>query len=226
MVQGSQSVLPTARLPWRFQHRIHTGLLVLLLAYILGSALRAAYFHGAMPFSQGFQWPQTSTHTALARSFLVRIPSTASVSAQSALVPHLSHRTHIYLFPYAATTADYVLLDVTSDIYPLYSSSDYIRTVKRLLLSGTEGIVAAQDGYILLKRSVPAPRLSSSPVVPSGSVDPTILVPNLPDPFCSYIVASSRPIPHPVDVAFQRLHTASSTLGLRGFEIDAPNPFS
>jgi uncharacterized membrane protein len=225
--QWSQSTPSMHPLQWRFQRRIHAGLLVLLLVYILGSALRAAYFHGDMPFSQGFQWPQTSTHTALARSLLARIPSTASVSAQSALVPHLSHRTQIYLFPYAATTADYVLLDVTSDIYPFYSSSDYIRTVKQLLLSGTYGVVAAQDGYLLLKRGVPAPGLSSlSPARPGDPVDPAILIPNLPDPFCSYIVAPSQLIPHPVEVTFQRLHTASPTLGLRGFEVYAPNPFS
>jgi uncharacterized membrane protein len=225
-VQWSQSRLPASSSQWLFQRRIHTGFLALLLLYILGSALRAAYFHGNMPFSQGFQWPQTSSHTALARSLLTRIPSTASVSAQSALVPHLSHRTHIYLFPYAATTADYVLLDVTSDIYPFYSSSDYIRTVKQLLLNGTHSLVVAQDGYILLKHGVSAPGASSSPAVPVDSADSAILTPNLPDSFCSYIVAPSRPIPHPVDVAFQRLHTASPTLGLRGFEIDAPNPFS
>ncbi len=224
--QWNQSRLSTSSFQSLFQRRIHTGFLALLLLYILGSASRAAYSHGNMPFSQGFQWPQTSAHTALARSFLARIPSTASVSAQSALVPHLSHRTHIYLFPYAATTADYVLLDVTSDIYPFYSSSDYIRTVKQLLLNGTHGIIASQDGYILLKLGVPAPGLSSSPVAPIGSVDPVILTPNLPDPFCSYIVAPSQQIPHPVNVTFQRLHTASPTLGLLGFEIQAPNPFS
>jgi uncharacterized membrane protein len=98
-------------------------------------------------------WPSASAHTCLAYDLLAMIPPHVSVSAQSWLVPHLSERMDIYQFPSGEERADYVLLDVTSGwYYPFNDASDYVSAFQQLLRSGDFEILAAQDGYLLLRR--------------------------------------------------------------------------
>lgn len=129
--------------------------LFILLAITMFGTLRHDQTYGVMPYSQGFAWPRVTAHDSLAQRFIAMIPADASVSAQSSLVPHLSRRANIYMFPYADNYADYILLDVTSDFYP-YAPADYRAVVKNLLLQGNYDIVAAENGYLLLKRGRPA----------------------------------------------------------------------
>jgi hypothetical protein len=207
---------------WKWSRLVHAGLLGLLLVFAVGSTVRADYAHSSMPFAQGFTWPQSTPHTALAQRFIDMIPRDASVSAQSELVPHISHRTNIYLFPYGDDRSDYIFLDVTGDVYPFYGSQPYIHEVKKVLLDSDYGIVAAQDGYLLLKRGLPPPGISPySPVKSSSSVDN--LLPNLPAQFCSYVQVSPQQVLHPLDVAF---HPGSSGMNLVGYSVAAANPFS
>ena len=134
--------------------------------------------HCSLPFSQGFRWPTPSAHTALAQQFIDKIPPDMFVSAQSELVPHLSHRSDIYLFPYAVDQAQYIFLEVTSDVYPYYSFHDYLQAVKNTLSSGQYGIIAAQDGYLLLGHGLPltdTASCSADPYTNSGPVLSSLL---------------------------------------------------
>ena len=141
------------------QRLVPACLLTVLLTFVLFNAVKADYsFYGHLPFSSGFQWPSTSAHTALAQRFIDMIPPTASVSAQNKLVPHLSHREKIYLFPYASESADYIFLDINGDIYPYPNVSQYMSDVQKVMASGNYGVLAAQDGYVLLKRGLPPSR--------------------------------------------------------------------
>ena len=148
--------------------RVKVGLLALLVVYLLALVIHYDTLQGPMPISKEFQWPAVTSHEILAQEFIKAIPSTASVSAQSALVPHVSHRSQIYLFPYGdgVTTpayAKYIFLDMTSDPYPYYDANTYKGEVKKVLQSGKYGIVQQQDGYVLLKRGLsPIPSISSS----------------------------------------------------------------
>ena len=155
---------------WQYTDFMKGGMLAVLLGLVLFSSVRSDFFyHGHMPFSQGFSWPTPSAHTALAQQFIDKIPTDMSVSAQSQLVPHLSHRSDIYLFPYAVDQAQYIFLDVTSDVYPYYSFHDYLQAVKNTLSSGQYGIIAAQDGYLLLGRGLP---LTDTVSCPTNEQDP------------------------------------------------------
>ncbi len=162
-----------------------------------------------------------SAHTDLAQHFIDMIPADASVSAQSALVPHISHRSHIYLFPYGDDYADYVFLDVTSDIYPFFSH-DYIAAAKKVLLSGHYGILAAQDGYLLLKRGLPPPSISSDSPFQGG--EKALL--NLPDSFCSFERVSPQEITNPLQVMFANTGSPAATMNLLGYGVAAPFIFS
>ncbi|HKV83618.1 MAG TPA: DUF2079 domain-containing protein, partial [Ktedonobacterales bacterium] len=128
-----------------------------LLALLLLVSLFTLYEQrkiGYTPLATGYAWPQQTAHSRLAGEFIALIPANASVSAQSNLVPHLSHRRNIYLYPYEATQARYVLLDTTGgDIYP-YNSQPlaYWTSVRAMLANPAYRVVKQEDGYILLER--------------------------------------------------------------------------
>ena len=205
-----------------------TGLLVLLTGYILVSVIRADVSKGVTPFTQGFVWPQSSAHTALAQTFIKDIPPTASISAQSSLVPHISHRADIYLFPYDAANADYIFLDVTSDLYPFVNSVDYIRAAKELLLDGKHGVVAARDGYLLLQRGLASPGISPFSMVDlSDAPDTSDVLPELPKRFCSFVKPAPKSITHPVQVTFsQHVADSSGSMNLIGYSAGVPSKLS
>jgi Predicted membrane protein len=212
---------------------IQTLVVAVLVLFALGSSLRTNYyFHGQLPYAIGFSWPQQDAHTALAQHFIDMIPPDASVSAQSKLPPHMSHRQHIYLFPYADTVADYVLLDVTGDIYPYFQATpyagekdnhgyagDYTSEVKRVLASGKYGVVAAQDGYLLLKKGLPAPQVLSG-----SQNNPGDLAFALPASFCSNIYVTPKDVTNPVSVEFTRSDVGALTLV--GYQVGASSPLS
>ncbi|MDY7075606.1 MAG: DUF2079 domain-containing protein [Chloroflexota bacterium] len=69
---------------------------------------------------------------------LQQIPADAVVAAQSPLVPHLSHRKQIYLFPWipGGVQPDYVVLDREMNTYPTVLEA--YRSLFYRLLAGTE----------------------------------------------------------------------------------------
>ena len=84
------------------------------------------------------------------------IPPDASVSTLSRLVPHLASREQIYLYPTVAG-ADYILFDTAldADFFPLISRDPRGEAIERLLpfvASGEYGLLAGQDGVLLLQR--------------------------------------------------------------------------
>jgi hypothetical protein len=197
-------------------------LFVLLIFTLLG-VLRHDRTYGVLPYSQDFIWPQVTAHDALAQRFIDMIPATASVSAQSSLVPHLSQRTNVYLFPYADDQADYDFLDVTSDNYP-YGPVDYRNTVRTLLLHGNYGIVASGDGYLLLKHGLPRPGLSPR----SPASDGSDALPNLPPAFCSFTQVAPQTGTTPLQVDFLPQQASGQTMGtvsLVGFQVNRPGAF-
>jgi uncharacterized membrane protein len=171
-----------------------------LLALTALMSLRAQRLHGDSPLAQGFTWPQVTQHTLLANSLIQLIPPDASVSAQSDLVPHLSHRRQMYLFPYGEHEAQYVFLDVTGNTYPQGDPSAYVSGVQALLASGQFGLVAARDGYLLLKRLPPNSGTSASALT-------------LPPEFYSFTEVTATQVPHPLAVTY------GSSLQLVGYAI-------
>lgn len=204
---------------------LYAGVLSVILLGTTFFAVRADYtFNGKLPFSQGFSWPQTTPHTDLAARFIAMIPADASVSAQSALVPHISHRQSIYLFPYADNQADYIFLDVSGDVYPFFNSYSYDHEVKRVLMSGKYGVVSAQDGYLLLKRGSPPPGISPFSVTQNSAQLDDVL-PNLPPSFCTFLQVTPDQIIRPAQATFSTADSSSS-MNLVGYNVSAANPFS
>jgi uncharacterized membrane protein len=207
----------------RLDRWVRPLMLIILSGFVLFTVVREDIPYGALPVTRGFTWPRITYHERLAQHFLNMIPNSASVSAQSSLVPHLSERKSIYLFPYQDDSADYIFLDTTSVVYPLGSLS-YINQVKQVVLGGNYGVVAAQDGYLLLKKGLPAPRISSlSPVLQGDDV-----LPQLPDDFCSFIRVLPQQVPHPLEINFSSSANSSTAadLSLVGYSVAPPMSFS
>lgn len=94
--------------------------------------------------------PQTSARMQTARELMALIPPDAAVAAGSSLNPHVSQRRQVSLFP-EIDRAEYVFLDVTASPYPIDTASQWWQT-QQLLDGGGWGVVAARDGYLLLRR--------------------------------------------------------------------------
>ena len=100
--------------------------------------------------------PQPSAHQEILAGLIAQVPKDASVSAMSDIVPHLSSRDRIYLFP-IVNDADYLLLDseISANFWPysgLGARGKMQEQAVPYLLSGAYGLVKAEDGCLLLKR--------------------------------------------------------------------------
>jgi len=96
------------------------------------------------------------------------VPADASVSASTALVPRLSSRSHVYVFP-AVQDADYVFLDLQSTPAPTSARDVYVR-VSDLQASGGWRTRVNDDGLLLLERDATAVATQ----IESEAVDPSI----------------------------------------------------
>jgi len=111
------------------------------------------HYHGFTPLARHFQAPVVTAHDRLAHQLIALIPPEAAVSAQSNLVPHLSQREAIYLFPYPQTAkAEYIILDTQGEKYPL-DAGEYEKFLNALLSSPRHDLVSEIQGFLLFRRS-------------------------------------------------------------------------
>jgi hypothetical protein len=106
---------------------------------------------GAGPLSGNYAPAMLTEHAIRAAALADSLPADAGVSASSALVPRLSHRPRVYVFP-AVLDADYVFLDLRASSAPT-SPGDVFMRVQALLADGGWSIEHAGDGLLLLRRS-------------------------------------------------------------------------
>lgn len=105
---------------------------------------------GVGPVAAAWTTVRPSQHAQAAARLVATLPSTAAVSASSSLVPLLSHRAAVFVFP-ALNSADDVLLDLTSSPAPTSAGDVYLR-IRGLLATGGWEVTYAQDGLLLLAR--------------------------------------------------------------------------
>ena len=163
--------------------------------------LVSGYHHyriGISPLARSYHPPRVTPHHRLAKEFMDLIPPDAPLSTQSGLYPHLAHREKAYFFP-GINDAEYVFLDVTGSSYPIGTVEVY-ETVQRLLSEGEFGVMAAEDGYLLLKKGLPQG---------AGNL--------LPDEFYTFARADKGAIPHPLRARF------GDAIELLGYDYSMPN---
>jgi alpha-D-xyloside xylohydrolase len=127
-------------------------------ALLLTSAL--AYLQGgAGPLAANYAPARVTEHARLAREIAAGLPPAAAVSATAALVPHLSQRARVYVFP-AIQDAGYVFVDVTNGAPA--GAAELHQRVQSLLASGGWEIADARDGLLVLARAEGSPPLSAA----------------------------------------------------------------
>jgi uncharacterized membrane protein len=132
--------------------RLHLQQAQVVRALAAALLLCSAYHNrqvGLSPWSRAYRAPRLDAHARLGQALLRLVPADAAVSAQSNLYPHLAERRRAYLFP-AVNDATYVLMDVTASPFPIDVQETH--RYAQELLAGGFGVVAADDGYLLLGR--------------------------------------------------------------------------
>ncbi len=102
---------------------------------------------------------------AYIQNILHRIPPQAIVSAQTDILPHLSQRQEIYLFPSIIDGADFIVLDREGNTYPVREDYDQI-VDKEVLPHPSFQVLYHDHGFLLLEKHEPP--LASSPVAVFG----------------------------------------------------------
>ena len=166
---------------------------LLIMTAVLAAAGVTHYRYGISPLGRRFRLPEVTAHHRIGREILSLVPSDAPVSAQTGLYPHVANRQQAYLFPTVAN-AKYILLDVTSETFPITLTSQHGR-VEDLIYSSQFGILAAEDGFLLLERGL------------TGDYE-------FPDSFFSFarLDASNADIPHRLHADFGRLELVGYNL--------------
>ena len=130
---------------------IRKGIILTVLGITLTTtSLFQQYYHGLSPLAYTFSWSLPDVHDEIGQSVMAQIPANASVSAQTDLGPQISHREELYLFP-RPHDAEYVVLDITSGLFPLRHYEEYVTAVTDTLNSDY-GIIDGHDGYLLMQK--------------------------------------------------------------------------
>ena len=145
-----------ARLAAWLHPRLFAPMVLLVTLAVLAASLTSYVRDVYLPLSD--RLPEVTAHHRLAQEVMALIPRDASLVTSSTLNPHLSQRRQISLFP-DVRDAEYAFLDVTSTPYPI--DVPEVRWRVRVMLEERKewAVVAARDGYLLLRRDkTPAAR--------------------------------------------------------------------
>jgi uncharacterized membrane protein len=128
---------------------------------VLAVSLVYHVYRGYSPLALSFHWPEVTAHERLGDELAASIPPTVPVVAQAELVPLADHRPWIQIWqgPFDPR-ADYFFFDVS---HPAFVNRDGAQEnlLSDIARDPTVGLVASNDGYLLLRRG--APRLPTSP---------------------------------------------------------------
>ncbi len=128
-----------------------------------------SYYFGPAPWSKTFWNPDykvaqfrtldysyksyvPAENAAALREGISHIPAGASVSAQSDIVPHLVNRRGLYFFPSFIEKADYVIIDMKGNIWPLTEKSAHEAGVLKLRNDRRFSMIFSKDGVMVFKR--------------------------------------------------------------------------
>jgi uncharacterized membrane protein len=139
---------------------VHMRAAIVVTVVVL-TALGYHYFRGYTPLARPFHWPQISEHDRLGHALAATIPADAPVVAQAELVPLLANRPYVRVWtgPFDPL-ADYYLLDVSHPAFTNRNGAQQ-RLVADIAYEPSVGVIASQDGYLVLQRG--APRVPITP---------------------------------------------------------------
>jgi hypothetical protein len=157
--------------------RRHRRVLGAACGAVLLTSLAAYFTEGAGPLAANYVPASLTAHSQTAARLASSLPADAAISASTSLVPRVSRRPRVYVFP-AIEDAEYVFVDVKATPAPTSAGDVYLR-LQDLLAGGAWQRQAADDGLVVLHRA-PDP-LPVSPVQVSEPAVRTFVQPSLVD---------------------------------------------
>jgi uncharacterized membrane protein len=126
------------------------SLVSLVSCIVLLTSLYYHYYRGFSPLALPYQPVVVTEHDRLGARLAASIPPDAAVSAQAELIPHLSQRKRIEVWP-NHDEAQYIFLDVS---HPRFDNRDRAQEhlYTWLNLDYSFGLIAGEDGYLLMQR--------------------------------------------------------------------------
>ncbi len=167
-----------ARLVGRVSRPLFRPVALVLAVAVLLSSLYSYYRLVFLPLID--HMPVVTEHQRLGEAFVAMVPPQSGVSAGTTINPHVSQRSSLYLFP-EIKDSEYILLDVSANTHPIDGPSQR-RVIIDLLKGGQWGILAADDGYLLMGKGM------------GGS--------SFPDRFFDFARARDPQIGYPLEVTF------------------------
>jgi uncharacterized membrane protein len=134
--------------------RLWKALAALAIALLVAGSGLGHYLYGYTPLAADFAFPRGGSHYSVVLQARSLISPDASVSAQSALVPHLSGREVIYEYPRGAESAEVIALDLSAPYYTLPNTAEYEASIERLFADPSLGLIFARDGVLVFERGV------------------------------------------------------------------------
>jgi hypothetical protein len=119
------------------------------------------YYRGYSPLARPYHWPEATDHDRLGDALAASIPPQAPVVAQAELVPLVARRPYVRVWtgPFDER-AEYYLLDVSHPAFTNRNGAQE-RLVADIAYEPSVGMIASQDGYIVLRQG--APRVPVTP---------------------------------------------------------------
>ncbi len=146
------------------------------LLILFGCALIPTRELRVTPFWGDYWKVEVTEHKSKLGFFADLIPAEGSLCTPNNLNPHFTHRQKIHILPYTLD-CDYLLLDVLSAPFLGPNSDGAHDTWRELLLEqDTFGVIAGDDGIMLLKRNAPQGPLPAEfySFAQPGSVGPEV----------------------------------------------------
>jgi uncharacterized membrane protein len=148
---------------WGAGQRVANAKLVLVaivVALILVVSLLCQMESGHLPFSRGFYLAPRDEQASAAEAIVRQVPAQGSVSAGGALVPHLSQRESVYIYP-NLHDAEYLAVNVRYPAGP-FPPRDTFDSIQAMLSAGQYGVTGGQYGYLVLERGLESAAIPDS----------------------------------------------------------------
>jgi len=130
--------------------------------FLLLISLTYHHYRGYSPMSLLYEPLDVTTHHELGRQIAQTIPPDTPVLAQAQLIPYVAHREKLGIWNGPLLTDyDYIWFDVSHARFPnRFNAQGDLLT--GLAIEPTFGVMAAHDGYLLLKQGAPRDPLPES----------------------------------------------------------------
>jgi len=95
-----------------------------------------------------------TTHDMVGHKLIASLPDTASIAAQTSIIPHLRHSQNIQMLP-KGLNSDYIFFDTKRFIWPM-TDEEYNALINSFINNPDYMLLSGQEGFYLFKKKLPS----------------------------------------------------------------------